>query len=88
MPDHPRLNRVTAAGETGFWQAALRDPDRAIFNDAELAHRGQGRLTVDLLYGDLEDGQPTVTRFVMLPGPHDTWRCDATHHWRDVEASE
>ncbi len=27
------------------------------------------RITIDLLYGDLEDGQPTITRFVLLPTP-------------------
>lgn len=32
--------------------------------------------------GDLEDGQPTITRFVLLPAPPDAWRCDTTHHWR------
>jgi hypothetical protein len=51
-------------------------------------HRNAGprhqRLTVDLLYGDLEDGQPTITRFVLLPSPTDTWRCDVTHHWRNA----
>jgi hypothetical protein len=75
-----------APGETGFWQAALRDPASPIFRDTERAHRSRGRLTIDLLYGDLEDGQPTITRFVLLPGsgPVQGWRCDTTHHWRNI----
>jgi hypothetical protein len=37
---------------------------------------------VDLLYSDHEGGQPTVTRFVLLPGEEQQyWRCDTTRHW-------
>jgi hypothetical protein len=71
-----------AAGDTGFWQAALRDPTSSTYTATQRAHHTRGRLTVDLLYGDLEDGQPTITRFVLLPAPPDAWRCDTTHHWR------
>jgi hypothetical protein len=73
-----------APGETGFWQAALRDPASPVYTATQQAHQTLGRLTVDLLYGDLEDGQPAVTRFVLLPGPQKTWRCDATRHWRNL----
>ena len=71
-----------AAGDTGFWQAALRDPTSSTYTATQQAHHTRGRLTVDLLCGDLEDGQPTITRFVLLPAPPDAWRCDTTHHWR------
>jgi hypothetical protein len=71
-----------AAGDTGFWQAALRDPTSSTYTATQRAHQTRGRLTVDLLYGDLEDGQPTITRFVLLPAPPDAWRSDTTHHWR------
>ena len=33
-------------------------------------------MTIDLLYGDIEDGQSTITRFVLLPSEHDKWRYD------------
>ena len=39
-----------------------------------------GRLTVDVLYGDHEGGQPSITRFVLMPEAR-SWRCDATRHW-------
>jgi hypothetical protein len=44
----------------------------------------RGRVTIDLLYGDIEDGQSTVTRFVLLLTEQDKWRCDVTHHWRQA----
>jgi hypothetical protein len=43
---------------------------------------GLGRVTIDLLYGDIEDGQSTITRFVLLPSGPDKWRYDVTHQWR------
>ena len=73
-----------ASGETGFWQAALRDPSSPAFTAVQQALDTRGRLTVDLLYGDLEDGQRTITRFVLLPNADNSWRCDVAHHWRNV----
>ena len=65
----------------GFWQAALRDPAESLYGRVQGAIDGGGRLTVDLFYTDHEGGQPTITRFVLLPGDGERWRCDVTHHW-------
>jgi len=70
-----------AAGRVGFWQAALRDPADELYASSAAAIRTRGRLTIDLLYGDHEGGQPTVTRFVVLPDEPDGWRHDVTRHW-------
>jgi hypothetical protein len=69
-----------APGRVGFWQAALRDPADELHSATIESIRTGGRITVDLLYGDHEGGQPTITRFVLL---HDEpgWRCDVTRHW-------
>jgi hypothetical protein len=69
------------AGDSGFWQSALRDRQTELYRAvSEAAHSG-GRITVDLLYTDHEGGQPTITRFVLLPGERERWRCDVTRHW-------
>jgi hypothetical protein len=70
-----------ASGSLGFWQAALRDPSDERYRHATEAIQTSGRITVDLLYGDPEGGQPTITRFVLLPGEGERWRCDVTRHW-------
>jgi hypothetical protein len=70
-----------AAGDVGFWQAALRDPRTELHQATTDAIRSSGRITIDLLYGDHEGGQPTITRFVLLPGQEHEWRCDVTRHW-------
>jgi hypothetical protein len=69
------------AGDVGFWQAALRDPHAELYGAVQAAVRGDGRLTVDLLYTDHEAGQPTITRFVLLPEGSEQWRCDVARHW-------
>jgi hypothetical protein len=71
---------LIGAGRPGFWQAALRDPDDPLHADVAGAISTRGRITVDVRYGDHERGQPSVTRFVLLPDG-DSWRCDATRHW-------
>jgi hypothetical protein len=74
-----------AGGDLGFWQAALRDPVVDAYAAMDDAVRTSGRVTIDLLYGDHEGGQPTITRFVLLPDERDRWRCDLTRHWSLVE---
>jgi hypothetical protein len=69
-----------APGDNGFWQGAIRDdddPDRAALEDI-VAH--PRRFTVDLLYGDQEGGQRTITRFTLTP-MGDAWLCSAGRHW-------
>jgi hypothetical protein len=72
-----------ASTEGGFWQAALRDPSSDRYADMVEAIDTAGRITVDLLYRDHDGGQPTITRFVMLPDADagEGWRCDVTRHW-------
>jgi len=70
-----------ASGDAGFWQSALRDPATDLYRAMTDAIRTNGRITIDLLYGDHEGGQPTITRFVLLPSEQHRWRCDVTRHW-------
>jgi hypothetical protein len=65
---------------TGFWQGALRDaddPDRGWLTDA--ARAGE-RIWIDMLYGDLEGGQRTISRF-SLRRHNDVWMADVVRHW-------
>ena len=62
------------AGDASFWQASLRAHDDGLHPDQErrrsvrsaLVDDGDG-ITVDLLYSDGEGGQPTISRFALLP---------------------
>jgi hypothetical protein len=77
---------LISTSRAGFWQAALRDPETRLHKEMAEAIETRGRVTVDVLYGDHEGGQPSVTRFVLLPEA-DSWRCDATRYW-SVPAGE
>ncbi len=52
------------AGDSGFWQGALRDPDEPMHAAIIGLRREEGqRLFIDLLYGDHEGGQRAIARF-------------------------
>lgn len=78
-----RLTRdlYVPGGDVGFWQGALRDPDDPLFALARDAVDARRRVTVDLLYGDHEGGQRTITRFSLFPRGDDIWMTAVTRHW-------
>lgn len=51
------------AGYSGFWQGAVRDRDDPSYDELRAAAESQQRVMVDLLYGDYDGGQRTITRF-------------------------
>jgi hypothetical protein len=84
--DPAHFHRLTrdiylSGGDLGFWQGALRDPTEPLFAEARTAIEERRRITIDLLYGDLEGGQRTVSRFAILPGSDDSWITVVSRHW-------
>jgi hypothetical protein len=85
-PEPSAFRRLTRdlyvpAGDMGFWQGALRDPAEPDF--AQIGGRivDRERFSIDLLYGDHEGGQRTITRFALTPLEGDRWLCSAGRHW-------
>jgi hypothetical protein len=84
-----RLQRdlYVPAGDVSFWQAAVRDPAEALYQPLREAIRARSGLSVDVLYGDHEGGQRTITRFYLAPRPHGgedepwLWICSTSRHW-------
>jgi hypothetical protein len=78
-----RLTRdiYVPAGDQGFWQGALRDPADPLFAVARDAIRSRAPMTVDVLYGDHEGGQRTITRFYLNPIPDGEWLAAVSRHW-------
>jgi hypothetical protein len=69
-------------GDVGFWQGALRDPAEPVHQEVLDAIQGGQGLTLDLLYGDHEGGQRTVTRFGLIPTePGEPWMLAASRQW-------
>jgi hypothetical protein len=72
------------AGDNSFWQAAFRqrdDPARGRFLGAITERQA---VSIDLLYGDHEGGQRTISRFSVTPREADPpdWLCAVVRHWR------
>jgi hypothetical protein len=64
-----QLDLYIPAGDTGYWQGAMRDPSDAGYAEVRRAALAQNPLQIDLLYGDHEGGQRTIVRFVISPWP-------------------
>jgi hypothetical protein len=60
------------AGDISFWQGAVRDSSDSVYAPLSEAIREGTGITVDLLYGDHEGGQRTITRFYLSPRSHYT----------------
>jgi hypothetical protein len=72
------------AGDTGYWLGALRDPSERIYDIVRQAATSDVGIQLDLLYGDHEGGQRTITRFVMSEWPEDDVegkRVTALRYW-------
>jgi hypothetical protein len=82
-PDDMRMlsrDLYVPAADNGFWQGAVREPDDPY---RENVQRGiaQGAMSVEVLYGDHEGGQLTITRFGVLRQEDGTWRPAVGRHW-------
>jgi hypothetical protein len=66
-----QLDLYIPAGDTGFWQGAMRDPAMPGYDEVRNSLQNGGGVQLDLLYGDHEGGQRTIARFVIAPWPTD-----------------
>jgi hypothetical protein len=89
-PDHAPLEAFTRltrdmyipAHDVGFWQGTFRDPDAADFKEVREAIDVRSPLSVEVLYGDHEGGQRTISRYVMAArGDGDGWLVSVARHW-------
>jgi hypothetical protein len=73
-----------APGDTGYWQGAIRDEDDPFRPGLAEAVAEGHPIAVEVLYGDHEGGQRTISRFVMRPGEGEgtEWSCSVLRHWR------
>jgi hypothetical protein len=83
VDDFRRLTRdlYIAPGDVGFWQGAFRDPDDPTFSAAREAIEEPRRIGIDVLYGDHELGQRSITRFAMTPRDEGRWIATVSRHW-------
>ena len=69
VPDHAdpssfrtlRRDLYIPSNDTGFWQGVIREPEDPLRSEVAAAIDRDSPLTVQILYGDHEGGQPTIT---------------------------
>jgi hypothetical protein len=73
-----------APNDVGFWHAAIRTSDDPDYGWLSRAVSEPTAFTIELLYGDTEGGQRTITRFGMIPmskGEEIRWYPSVARHW-------
>ena len=70
-----------AAGDIGFWQGAIRDPADGEFVAASQDITARKRMAVELMYGDYEGGQRTISRFMLQARDDSNWLISVGRHW-------
>ncbi len=74
-----------APSDVGFWQAAIRSADDPDYHWLSRAAVNMEPFTIELLYGDHDGRQRTITRFGMIPwtrGDGDAvWFPSVSRHW-------
>ena len=87
-PDRFRMQTrdlYTAPGDIGFWQGAIREPDDPDYPGLSRAIRDCAPFTIELLYGDHEGGQRTISRFGLTPNRKPDgatrWFPSVSRHW-------
>jgi hypothetical protein len=85
-PDPAQFRRLTRdiyvpAGDNGFWQGAFREPGAEEFIRAAEVIGKRQPFGVDVLYGDFEGGQRSISRFSFLPVREQDWLVTVGRHW-------
>jgi len=73
-----------APSDVGFWQAAIREPSDPDYPWLSRAVAERTAFTVEVLYGDNDGGQRTISRFAMIPfvsGDTCRWYPTVSRHW-------
>jgi hypothetical protein len=79
---HLQRDLYVPAGDTGFWQGAIRDSATPGFEELREAIEGDARIIIDLLYGDHEGGQRAIARFAIYPDPDaEGWVAQVVRYW-------
>lgn len=89
VEDFRRLGRdlYVPAGDVSFWQAAIREPADELYAPVRESIQIGRSMCIDLLYGDHEGGQRTITRFTVGPRSQPDaerpwlWVCSTARHW-------
>jgi hypothetical protein len=75
------IDLYIAAGGAGYWEGAVRDQDDPLRPEFLSVLTERRPFTIDLLYGDQQGRQRTISRFTLLPAGDDGWYSQVGRHW-------
>jgi hypothetical protein len=78
-----RLTRdlYVAPGDEGFWQGAIRDENDPLYAAVRAAVEEPHAMSIEVLYGDPELGQRSVSRFGVTPREGGGFAALIARHW-------
>jgi hypothetical protein len=74
------IDLYVPAGGTGYWESAIRNLDDPMRPAIEKALATREPFRLNLLYGDQQGGQRTISRFIVLAA-EEFWYGQASRHW-------
>lgn len=75
------IDLYIAPGGAGYWESALRDENDPLHDEFKRVLAERETFTIDLLYGDQDGGQRTVSRCFVLPASDGGWYGQIARHW-------
>jgi hypothetical protein len=69
------------AGGAGYWESALRDESDPVHADFLCTLDSHEMFTIDVLYGDQDGGQRTISRCLVSPSTDGGWYATVARHW-------
>jgi hypothetical protein len=75
------IDLYIAAGDTGYWEAAVREPSDPVRTGLIAALTERRPFIIDILYGDQQGGQRTISRYLVMPAGDDGWYGQVGRHW-------
>jgi hypothetical protein len=75
------IDLYVPAGGAGYWEGAVREYEDPVRRGLSSAVAERRPITVELLYGDQDGGQRTISRFIVLPASDEGWFCQVARHW-------
>jgi hypothetical protein len=75
------VDLYVAPNGPGYWEGAIRDETEALHEEFLRVVTERQPFTIELLYGDQEGGQRTISRCLVMPASDGGWFSQIARHW-------
>jgi len=75
------VDLYVASNGPGYWEGAIRDENEALHGEFMRVVTEREPFTIELLYGDQEGGQRTISRCLVMPASDGGWYSQIARHW-------